>query len=136
MKIVVDASVLFAVMIKAGFNEHLLFLNELEPFAPEQLFAEFRKHKKQVFEETGRTPANFFQLTNILKKRIKVIPLAEFAQCVKEAEALLTDKDDAAYLAACLATNMPLWSNDKGFKRQRRVTVYTTQELASCLGLE
>jgi len=73
---------------------------------------------------------------NILERRISLIPVSEFKAYIKEAEALLPDKDDAAYLAVCLAKRMPLWSNDNHFSHQNKVKVFTTQELIKYLGID
>lgn len=39
------------------------------------------------------------------------------------------DPDDKMYFALALKLNIPIWSNDKELKKQKRVKVYTTEEL-------
>lgn len=46
MDIVVDANILFAILIKQGITERILLANELHCYAPEYLFAEFKEHEK------------------------------------------------------------------------------------------
>ncbi len=129
MDIIIDANILFAIMIKKGVTEKILLANELHCYAPEYLFAEFKEHEKEIMKITHRDRADFLRLIDILERRIELIPIGEFKHSLKEAEALLTDKDDAAYLAVCLAKKMPLWSNDNHFKNQNKVIVFTTQDL-------
>ena len=136
MQVIIDASVLFAALLTHGPTAWHLFSEEVEPFAPALLFEEIEEHKERILSRTKRTEAGLRKAMKAVKRRIKIIPEAEFLNYLEDAKKLLADKDDAAYLAACLATGLPLWSNDAGFKRQRRVTVYTTKELAGCLGLE
>ncbi|MFA5077331.1 MAG: PIN domain-containing protein [Candidatus Micrarchaeia archaeon] len=136
MDIVVDANILFAVMIKKGITERILLSNDLHLYAPEYIFVEFRKHEKDILEITGRTSADFLKLVELLERRIELVPVLEFKHYMKEADSLLEDKDDAAYLAVCLAKALPLWSNDNGFRKQNRVKVYTTQELIAILKLD
>jgi predicted nucleic acid-binding protein len=105
----------------------------LSLYAPEYLFTEFRKHRKDILHLTSRSNSDFLRVVAVLERRIRTIPLAEFGGFIKEAESLLDDKDDAAYLAVCLAKGMPLWTNDNGFKKQDKVRIYTTQELIALI---
>lgn len=136
MDLVIDANILFAIMIKKGITEKILLSNEIHLYAPEYLFIEFKKHEKEILEITKRTGYDFQKLMEILERRIEIIPIIEFKKYVNEAESLLEDKNDAAYLAVCLAKKMPLWSNDKGFKKQNKVRIYNTQELIMLFELE
>ena len=126
---VIDANILFALLIRKGITERVLFSNDLRLYAPEYLFIEFKKHEQDVLSLTNRAKQDFLNLIGLLSRRIELIPVNEFKHCFIEAESLLEDKDDAAYLAVCLAKKMPLWSNDNHFKKQDKVRVYTTQDL-------
>lgn len=136
MDIVIDANILFAVAIKKGITERLLLLNELHCYAPEYLFSEFKEHENDILKLTHRSELDFNKLIDVFERRIELIPLSEFKHCLRDADALLQDKDDAAYLAVCLAKKMPLWSNDCHFTHQNKVKIFTTQELIKHLGLE
>ena len=47
------------------------------------------------------------------------------------------DKKDAPFIATSLAhNNCPIWSDDKHFKLQEKIKVYTTEELINLLGFE
>lgn len=59
---------------------------------------------------------------------------ASYQSHMLKATALAAHKEDAPYLALALARNMALWSNDRGFKQQSIVTVYSTAELILSLG--
>jgi len=136
MDIVVDANILFAIMIKEGITERMLLSDNLHLYAPEYLFVELKKHEKDILLISKRKSLDFLGLIELLERRIELIPISEFKQFLKEADSLLEDKDDAAYLAVCLAKRMPLWSNDNGFKKQNKVAVYTTQDLIRTFGLD
>ncbi|MCL5011713.1 MAG: PIN domain-containing protein [Candidatus Marsarchaeota archaeon] len=135
MDIVIDANILFAMLIKKGITERIFMSNDLHVYAPEYIFVEFNKHEKTLLKITKREKKDFENLIDVLERRIELIPISEFQTFIKEAESLLEDKDDAAYLAICISKEMPLWTNDNGFKKQDRVKVYTTQELITMLGV-
>ncbi len=46
MDLVIDANILFSVLIRKGKTEELLFEDDLHLFAPEFIFEEFRKCQK------------------------------------------------------------------------------------------
>ena len=130
MDLVVDANVLFAVLIKDSFSYHLLFSGKFYLYTPEYIFTEFEKHKQEILSKTERTPEEFFQLLDILKRRIVLIPLEELITSVDEADKLTPDPDDMAYFALALKMNCAIWSNDKKLKEQKKVKIYHTHELA------
>ncbi len=136
MDIVLDANIIFAIIIKKGITERILFSDELHIYAPEYLFLEFKEHKRYLLNLTNRPEEEFIKLIEILERRIELIPTPEFNQYIEEAETLVPDKDDAIYLAVCLAKKMPLWSNDNHFVHQNKVKVFTTQDLIRYLRIE
>ena len=131
MDIVVDANIIFAALIKESFSHHLLFSEKLRLFTPEYVLIEFEKHKEEILEKTSRTTADFFQLLEILKRRIILVPLEELANYVEEAERITPDPNDMAYFALALKLNCAIWTNDKKLKEQDRVKIYHTHEIPS-----
>ncbi len=129
MDVVVDANILFAVLIKDSFSCNLLFSGKFNLFTPEYIFTEFEKYKEEILEKTERTTEDFFRLINILKRRIILVPLEELTEFVKEAENISPDPKDVVYFSLALKLNCPIWSNDKKLKEQDRIKVYPTHEL-------
>ncbi len=130
MDLVVDANIIFAVLIREGFSHDLLFSEKLHLFTPEYIFTEFEKHKEEILEKTERTTEDFFRLLDILKRRITLVPLEELTKFVGEAEKLAPDPKDMAYFALALKLNSAIWSNDKKLKGQDKINIYHTHELA------
>ena len=129
MDVVVDANVIFAILIKDGFSYHLLFSERFHLFTPEYVFTEFEKHKEEILRKTERTSADLFKFIEILKRRISIVPLEELADYIGEAEKLTPDPNDMAYFALALKLNCAIWSNDKKLKEQDKIEVYHTHEL-------
>jgi len=130
MDLVIDANVLFSVLIKHSVTEKLLFEEDLHFFAPEFLFEEFEKYNDLILKKTERTKEEFNKLLNILKQKIKVIPNEETEEFIIEARKICPDKKDIDYFALALKLKCPLWSNDKALKiKQKVIIVYPTEEL-------
>jgi len=131
MDLVIDANVLFSVLIKKGKTEELIFEADLHLFAPEFIFKEFEKYKEVILEKTERTTVEFNWLLRILKKKIKTVPNEDTEKYIAEAEKISPDKKDVDYFALALKLKCPIWSNDKQLKtKQKAITVYSTEDLA------
>lgn len=130
MDLVIDANILFSVLIKRGVTEKLLFEEDLHIFAPEFLFEEFEKYNDLILSKTDRTKEEFNKLINILKRRIKIIPNEETEEFITQAKKICPDKKDVDYFALALKLKCPLWSNDKELKvKQKIILIYSTEEL-------
>ncbi len=132
MQFVVDANILLAAFLKEGVTRELLLDSRLTLFAPEHLIQETSRHLQgnaSIRRRMGLPERNLQELFSILTMRIQVIPQKSYQSFLKEALFLASHKEDAPYLALALFLNIPIWSNDKGFKDQEKVRVYSTQEL-------
>jgi predicted nucleic acid-binding protein len=129
MDLVVDANVLFSVIIKKGRTEELLFIEDLHLFAPEFLFQEFENYKELIVEKTNRTYDDFEDVIIILRKKIKTIPNEEIESFIPIAKEICPDPKDVDYFALALKLNCGIWSNDKVLKQQNKVQIYSTAEI-------
>ena len=129
MDLIVDANILFSILIKQGKTEELIFKNEFNLFTPEYIFEEFEEHKLEILDKTQRTNEDFDKLIDILKKRIKTISNEETEKFIPEAEKISPNKDDIDYFALALKLRCPIWSQDKELKSQSKIKIYSTEEL-------
>jgi predicted nucleic acid-binding protein len=130
MRLVVDANILFAALIKEGLTAELLISDKLQLFAPEFLFQEFSKYNDLILKKTHRSRKEFNQLLDILKEQITIIPKKEITPFMDRAEKISPDPKDTVYLALALALNSNIWSNDKKLKQgQETIIVFSTKEL-------
>ena len=70
MKLVVDANILFAALIKEGSTAELLISDKLQLFAPEFLFTEFAKYEELILKKTHSSREEFNQFLDLLKEQI------------------------------------------------------------------
>ncbi|HIH20169.1 TPA: hypothetical protein HA244_02785 [Candidatus Micrarchaeota archaeon] len=135
MKLVIDANILFAALIKEGLTKRLVFSPELCLYSPGFIIEEFVKHKEMLFLKYGGGQIEFDRTLELLLKQIIIVGEGELCPFLQAAKTLLTDEQDAAYLACALYVGCGIWSNDKEFKKQRRIPVKTTEELVKEVGL-
>lgn len=125
-----DANVLFAVLVKEGKTEELLFRDDLHLYAPDFIFQEFSKYEAELLEKTNRRPEGFRRMLEILKRRITMMPAEDIAPFLEAAEGVSPDPNDAPYFALALKLGAGIWSNDGRLQNQAAVRVWKTHELA------
>lgn len=136
MHLIVDANIIFAVIIKRGLSLELFVNNNLELFAPEYLYVELEKHKDLLLDKSGFSNEDFDDFIGVLRARIKVISETNFDAFKDKAKLICPDENDYVYFALAMALNCPIWSNDKLLKNQNVVDVINTAELIKLLGDE
>jgi len=129
MDVVIDANILFSILIKHSKTEELLFQEDLHIFAPEFLFEEFEKYKELIIKKTDKTSDEFEHFLKIIRKRIVIIPNEESSIFLAEANRISPDKKDVDYFALALKLKCNIWSNDKRLKEQKAINVYSSDEL-------
>jgi len=129
MRLVVDANILFAIIIKRSFSLELFVNEKLELFAPEYLFVELDNHKDLLLNKSGFTNEDYINFVSVLKARITILPEKNYNTFIDYVTSICPDKEDIIYFALALSLNAPLWSNDKILKTQDIVKVISTQEL-------
>ncbi len=129
MELIIDANILFAALIKNNITSELLFKEELELYAPEFIFSEFKKYKNEIKKKTNRTDLEFERLIDVFQRRTELIPYEEIKPFIKEAKQICPDIGDIQYIALALKLHCAIWSNDKKLKNQKIVKIYSTSEI-------
>lgn len=130
MKATVDANVLFSALLKQGLTRRIWFSPQMELFAPAFLLEEFRKYDSFLQKKFSGTPQEFLALCEKLFSQVRFVPDNELKPFLPAAASLSNDPKDWLYLACALKENTEIWSNDKEFKKQKRIKTATTTELA------
>jgi predicted nucleic acid-binding protein len=138
MRLVVDANGLFAGIIAKGkklqsWTLDILFSDEVELFAPFRLLAELEKNRDEIRSKSGFSLSDFEAFVGILKLRVRFIPLEQFLDKISEAKELAPHLKDVEYFSLALQLNCSIWSNEKAFKKQSKVKVFSTSDLISFL---
>jgi len=130
MKLVVDANILFAALIKKDSTAELLLNDKLHLIAPEFLFEEFAKYKELVLKKTHRSNKDFNNFLDLLRDRITIVPKRLIMPFINEASQISPDPKDSIYLALAIAFKSDIWSNDNNLKKaQDKITVLSTSDL-------
>ncbi len=102
---VLDANVLFRMLISQGDVLEILFDDELRLCAPERLKEEFLKHKEEIAEKS---------LTSLIFSKVELVKLSEYKSFLPRAKELLgTHEKDEDFVAVCLLKSAKLWTYEK-----------------------
>lgn len=88
MRVVVDANVMLAMLIKPGEPIDAFFHHRLDLYAPQLLFDEFQRHKEEIVTKSRLDAEQFDWLFTLLKHAIMVVPEEEFLSFREKAEGI------------------------------------------------
>ncbi|MFH1316813.1 MAG: PIN domain-containing protein [Candidatus Woesearchaeota archaeon] len=126
----IDANILMSALIASFKNTFDLILNDrLNLFAPDFLLKEIEKHKEEILLKSGLEKTKFDLLLLIISSNMDFIPYEEFKQFIDQAKDMSLDPNDQEYFALALKLKCAIWTNDKEFKEQDLIQVYSTSEL-------
>ena len=135
MLLVVDGNELFSAIIAKGKTLNLFFDRRLGRVSPKFILKEFREHKSEIMKKSGLNEGDIFSFLILLTPKIEFFKTEDFDEFLEEAKEISPDPDDTEYFALALKLNCAIWSEDKEFKRQSRVKIYSTSDLLKELGL-
>ena len=131
--IIVDANKVFAAFITKGIVHTLLFSGKFKPVGPEKLLKEIEKHKEDIAEKGNMKLEDIELAIKLLEPEFKIFPRLEYSVKLSDGLKLAPHPKDVEYFALALRFDFPIWSNEKAFKKQSVVNIFSTSELISFL---
>ncbi|MCK4398642.1 MAG: hypothetical protein KAV25_06590 [Methanophagales archaeon] len=131
--IIVDANKVFAAFITDGIVHDLLFSGKFKPVGPEKLLEEVKKHKVDIAEKARKKLEDIELAIKLLEPEFKMFFRQEYTGKLPEGLKLAPHPKDVEYFALALRFDFPIWSNEKEFKKQSKVKVFSTSDLISFL---
>lgn len=130
MKIVVDANMVIAALVKESKAREVLFSKKLQFVSPEFVLQEIEKYKEELRNKIGIDAARFELLLKLIFQNISIIPQEEYHACLEKAQDLMKeDVKDAPYVATYFALHCnSIWTNDPDFK-DKGVPLCSTKDL-------
>ena len=134
MKLVVDTNVLFSFFKKESETRRLILNFEiLELVTPSFCIDELNEHKELICEKSRLSNGEFEEVFDDLLIFVKVFSLSEYRDFLSDAKTISPDPDDIDLFALGLKLDCPIWAQEKSFKKQSKVKVFSTSDLISFL---
>ena len=134
MRLIVDANIFFAALVKPGITRRLWFDPKFTLYAPDFILTEIAKYQDFMLKKYDGSEEDFKKVEEILLNCVKFVPEKNLKPFLPAAASLSSDDKDWFYFACALYVGCGIWSSDKDFKKQSRVEVKTTEELAKETG--
>lgn len=84
---------------------------------------------KKIKDVSGIEDEEYEFFLGVISGVVEVIPELEYKRFIGKAKTMISDIDDVSFLALALKLGCHIWSDDKHFKEQSEVKVFTTDEL-------
>ncbi|MBC7129159.1 MAG: hypothetical protein H5T45_05460 [Thermoplasmatales archaeon] len=68
-------------------------------------------------------------VVSLLKRKIETVPKTDYEMWLDEARKIAPHFKDIPYFALALSLNAAIWSDEKAFKRQIKVKIFSTEKL-------
>ena len=132
MKLIIDSNIVFSAIIKDSITRKILFNPDYKFYVPDFFLFELKKYKEYLMKKTKLEKPKFKQILNDILGNIFLIPINEYSDKLIKAKEIIgnIDEKDIPFIAVALSLkNNGIWSNDKHFKEQFEIKVYSTREL-------
>ena len=129
MKLVVDANIPIAMLIRPGIVIDLFLNKKLKIFAPYFLYEELLNNKDLIVKKSSVPEEDVNELLAIILAKIEFVKDEEYYDYYEIAKRCCPDPKDTAYFALALYLDCGLWTNEKRLKEQDNVEVFHTHEL-------
>ena len=131
MNLVIDTNIFISSLIKDGLTRYMIVNSPFKLFIPEQEIVEIRKYENIILEKSGITRNELVKIFKELLGYVRVIKNKELLPFRREANRIMNaiDEKDVPFIAAALSLNCSVWSEDKHFRKQKRVKIFTTKEI-------
>ena len=107
-----------------------LIVREVKLVIPESGIEELLKLEERICDFCGISKDEFTISLVFLLEILRTVQESRYREFMPQGKNLLPGHpEDAPYFALALKLGIPIWSNEKRFKSQEKVSVFTTNEL-------
>jgi putative PIN family toxin of toxin-antitoxin system len=134
MNLVIDTNRIIASLIRDGLSRNILLDSRFLFYSPEHTFAEISKYDSLICKKAKINSEHFMTLLSIFFEHIHVLAEEDYRDYIDESLDMISDSDDAPFIAAALAIKADgIWTDDSDFNSQNQVKIYTTKDLINLL---
>ena len=136
INLIVDANILFSFFKTDSLRRDLI---EKLPnlgyklISPDFVMEELLKEKDKIMKFAKINEIGFLFLFSLIERKIETIPWKEYEKWMEKAKKIVPHIKDTPYFALALSLNAAIWSDEKAFKKQNKVKIFSTEELKKSL---
>ncbi|MFH0862756.1 MAG: PIN domain-containing protein [Candidatus Altiarchaeota archaeon] len=131
MDLVADANIVFSLFKRDSFTRMLMQEYGVRLNSPDCLNVELDRYADTICSKAKLDRESYPDVKEAVVSLIDVRDPSQ--ESLDKAKQLIRHESDIPYLALALELDIPIWSNDRHFKQQTSVKVFTTEELVEFL---
>lgn len=128
MILVIDANPFIAGFLRNSTSRKIILSDQLILYSPDWIITEFERNEIELIKKFSGTE-DFIETKKILFKFVNIVSETEYSAYMREATKLSKHKKDIPYFALALYLNCAIRSNEKSFKQQSKVKIFSTSDL-------
>ncbi len=135
MKLIVNTNRIIAALIKDGISREIILKKNIDLIFIETAGKKIKKYEEIICKKAGITKEVYQKIITVLREKMTLLPDEILKLYIREAKEIIEniDPDDIPFIAAALAIDADIWSDDQQFNQQKRIKTWTTKELYNIL---
>ena len=131
MRLLVDTNRIIAALIRDSLSRRIIFHFNAELITIPLAEEEIKKHQDEIITKAKVSKTEFDEIYRQLFEKLTLLNQDAIKIYRNEASAIMDsiDPDDTQFIAAALATNAEIWSDDYHFQQQKKIKVWRTKDL-------
>jgi predicted nucleic acid-binding protein len=132
MRLIVDTNILISSLIKDSITREILLLPFMDFYLPEFALEEVEAHKTKICKLSGLSRDESDFSLDLLLENLSIVPAQIIRPFLKEAETIIGDIDpgDIPFIVLALTVdNDGIWTNNKHFRKIKKIKVWETLDL-------
>ena len=136
MKLIIDTNILISSLLKDSTTREILLNESINFYLPEIVLSEVNKYLPYIIQKSELSEKEIKKLLNTLLENLILVPIDEYEKKMDEGMKIIgkIDEKDTQFIALALSIeNDGIWSNDKHFKKQKKIKVFKTIDILNLL---
>ena len=131
MRLIVNTNRIIAALIKDSTSRRIITHLNAELLTLSFSEKEVEKYKSLILKKAKISLLDYEIILNLLKDKLILLDDSIISAKMLEANKIIghVDQDDVPFIAAALATDSDIWSEDLHFEKQDKIKIWKTSEL-------
>jgi len=131
MRLIVNTNRIIASLIKDSSSRRIINHLDAELVSINFSNKEIEKYRQTIIEKAKINEEEFETIIKKIKERLVNLEDELILSKFEDAKNIMDkiDPDDTPFIAAALATNSDIWSDDEHFQKQNKIKIWKTKDL-------
>lgn len=136
MDFILDTNILFSALVKDSITREIIFCPKFKFYIPEYSIIEIKKYYPEIAKKGSLKEDDVNEILKRILKNSIFIPFNKYKVNLEKGREIIgsIDENDVPFIAAALSIkNDGIWTNDKHFKMQNKIKIFSTSDMIELL---